>query len=257
MSLKRNDHFFLFTLIDFLLQCIFVGLITAFLLAPKDKPNQSIPSELIEKIKQIGISNVTELIKTASKLVPIDKLMSLLNEYKNIEELTELTVILKSVRNIDELKRIAILLKEKQSIEELESAVKVYEKIGVEGSKAILETHEDKLKNILKNLRGLPPCFKTDDGKTNPLFTIHSNNGFYEVTIITNAGEEVAITTGLNFVVGRKYSATEFSKLGMAIKLKYPNCNNAVTYYGDDNSLDSLLTVQESFNTLNRRSRAR
>jgi len=179
-------------------------------------------------IKQVGVITVTELIETASKLVPIDRL-------------NELTTLLKEVKSIDELKVV----------------IAVFTKLGLEGVQTVIETPDDKLKSGLKNIRGVPPCFKTDDGKTNPLFTIRANNGVYEITLITGAGEEVSKVTGLIFFVGQKFSGNEISKLGAAIKSKYINCNNAVTYYGDDNRLDSLLRVQESFNTLTRRSRAR
>lgn len=292
MSLKRKDHFFLFTLIDFLLQIIFVSLITIFLIFNKDKPEETIPSKTIEMIKQVGVTKITELINTASKLVPIDRLnelttllkqfrsieelkdlatlmkevtgiedinevVSLLKEVENIEELKELIALQKKVKNIEELKELSDLLKAVKDIDELKLAITVYAKLGIDGVQTIIETSEDKLKSSLKNIRGVPPCFKTDDGKTNPLFTIHSNNGFYEITAITGPGEEVARVTGLSFLVGQKFSSHEITRLGMIIKSKYLNCNNAVTYYGDDNSLDSLLKIQESFNTLTRRNRVR
>ena len=74
--MRRGDDVFFFTLIDFLLQVFFFGLVLyvvsqAFAPKPLDPKEDKARKDLIEKA---NVSNLAELTDMLSKLVPMDKL---------------------------------------------------------------------------------------------------------------------------------------------------------------------------------------
>ncbi|MBT8573829.1 hypothetical protein ICN46_06565 [Polynucleobacter sp. Latsch14-2] len=199
MALNTKDNFFLFTLIDFLLQIIFVGLFVFFM--TMQNPEKGLPTELIQKIKQAGVQEVAELIETANKLVPLDRLK-------------ELVELLKQFKNIDELK----------------DALAVIRKLEPEGVKDILDTPKDKLKQWLGNLRGSPPCFKNESGGAKAIFTIAGYDSYYKIYGITDSGKEVFKVTGITFQDNQEIKPQELRDFGAKSKQVYKNCSNYVVY---------------------------
>ncbi len=199
MFLKRKDNFFLFTLIDFLLQTIFVGLFVFFLSIQNSE--QGIPGSLIQKIKKAGVAQVAELIDTANKLVPLDRLQELVK-----------------------------ILNEFKSLEDLKSALDVSRKLGEEGVKDILNAPKEKLEKMLGNLRGTPPCFKTEKGAPDYLFRISGYDGYYKISGITKSGNEVIQKTGITLIENKEISPKELVDLGGKVKAGYKDCANYVYY---------------------------
>lgn len=199
MFLKRKDNFFLFTLIDFLLQTIFVGLFVFFLSVQNSE--QGLPGSLIQKIKKAGVAQVAELIDTANKLVPLDRLQELVK-----------------------------ILNEFKSLEDLKSALDVSRKLGEEGVKDILNAPKEKLEKMLGNLRGTPPCFKNEKGAPDYLFRIAGYDGYYKISGITKSGYEVIQKTGLSVVENKEISSKELIDIGGKAKSSYKDCANYVYY---------------------------
>jgi len=199
MAFKSKDNFFLFTLIDFLLQIIFVGLFVLVLTI--QTPDKGISTELIQKIKEAGVQQVAELIDTANKLVPLDRLKELVD-----------------------------LLKEFKNIDELRDALAVIRKLEPEGVKDILDTPKEKLKQWLGNLRGSPPCFKNDSGEAKTLFTIAGYDGYYRIYGITDSGREVFKSTGITWQENQEIKPQDLRDFGSKSKQIYKNCSNYVTY---------------------------
>lgn len=199
MALKTKDNFFLFTLIDFLLQIIFVGLFIVFMTI--QSTDKGIPTELIRKIKEVGVQEIVDLIDTANKLVPLDRLRELVK-----------------------------LLKEFKNIDELNDALSVIRKLEPEGVKDILNTPKEKLKQWLGNLRGPPPCFKNESGGEKILFTIAGYDGFYKIYGITESGKEVFKAANITFQDDQEIKPQELREFGMKSKQYYKNCRNYVIY---------------------------
>jgi hypothetical protein len=199
MLLKRKDNFFLFTLIDFLLQTIFVGLFVFFLSIQNSE--KGLPGSLIQKIKQAGVAQVAELIDTANKLVPLDRLQELVK-----------------------------ILNEFKSLEEINSALEVSKKLGKEGLKDILNAPKEKLEKMLGNLRGTPPCFKNEKGAADYLFRIAGYDGYYKISDITKSGYEVIQKTGFAITENTQISPKELFELGSKAKSGYKDCANYVYY---------------------------
>ncbi len=76
--MKRSDDVFFFTLIDFLLQIFFFGLllfVVGQLLQQEDSAKRVKDDQAVEKLlKATGISNITELTDILSKMAPLDQL---------------------------------------------------------------------------------------------------------------------------------------------------------------------------------------
>jgi hypothetical protein len=220
MGLKNKDNFFLFTLIDFLLQIIFVGLFVLFMAI--QSPDKFMPPDLIQKIKEAGVQQeVVELIETANKLVPLDRLRELVK-----------------------------LLKEFKSIDELKDALTVVRKLEPEGVKDILDTPKDKLKLWLGNLRVIPPCFKNETNSGGkPLFTIAGYDNYFEIYMITDPGREVFKNTGISWQEGQKIQLQTLQDFGNKAKQSYPTCRNYVIYDAmvDKHSIQQNVQLWFSF----------
>lgn len=199
MLFKRKDNFFLFTLIDFLIQVIFVGLFI-FIISTKNS-EEGLPGALIEKIKKAGVAQVVELIETANKLVPLDRLQ-------------ELVVILKEFNNLEELKK----------------ALDVTKKLGQDGVDAILNAPKDQLEKMLGNLKGVPPCFKNEKGRADFLFRVAGYDGFYKIGGTTKSGIEALQKAGVSIAEGKEISPKELNEIGRMVKNNYKDCSNYVYY---------------------------
>lgn len=73
MALKRADNVFLLTLVDFLVQIIFFGLLVFVFFAESQRKNQVTytPKQVKDAIEAAGVSNIVELTDELSKLAPV------------------------------------------------------------------------------------------------------------------------------------------------------------------------------------------
>jgi hypothetical protein len=73
MALRRSDNVFLLTLIDFLIQIIFFGLVIFVFFSESEKKNKNTyPPEQVQKaIDGAGVSSIVELNDELSKLAPV------------------------------------------------------------------------------------------------------------------------------------------------------------------------------------------
>jgi hypothetical protein len=73
MALKRSDNVFLLTLVDFLIQIIFFGLLVFVYFAETEQRNRAdySPKQVKTAIDAAGVSNIVELNDELSKLAPV------------------------------------------------------------------------------------------------------------------------------------------------------------------------------------------
>jgi len=87
--MKRSDNVLYLTLVDFLLQLIFLGIVLSVLYAESlpDENDAAVNVELIEKIKKkSGISNITELLDILTKMGPLNEASKNLENGKILSE---------------------------------------------------------------------------------------------------------------------------------------------------------------------------
>jgi len=199
MSLQRKDNFFLFTLIDFLLQIIFVALVCFGIYFLNQRPDDSIPAATMEKWKQVGIAKIVEFIDVATRLVPLD-------------QLNELTTLLKQFKSLAELK----------------IALEIFKKLDVQSQKIILDLPSEKLKIGLENLRGKPDCFKNAAGNGITIFRIAIDEASYTINFNNNDAStqiaEILEKTKYSFVSGKVFSPTELQEFGKRVSSSYKDC---------------------------------
>jgi hypothetical protein len=223
MSLQRKDNFFLFTLIDFLLQIIFVALVCFGIYFLNQKPDEAIPTATMEKWKQVGIAKIVEFIDAATKLVPLD-------------QLNELTTLLKQFKSFNELKK----------------ALEVIKKLDPVSADIILELPPEKLKIGLENLRGKPDCFKNASGGYIPIFKIAVDDSSYTIYFNNDASKEVSeVLSKIRYplTTGKVLSISELQDFGNKVLSTYSDCRMAVSLDVNVNRHDMPSLVNRYFYT--------
>jgi hypothetical protein len=229
MSLQRKDNFFLFTLIDFLLQIIFVAMVCFGIYFLNQKPDQSITAATMEKWKQVGIAKVIEFIDAATKLVPLD-------------QLNDLTTLLRQFKSFQELKK----------------ALEIIKKLDPGSAEIILEIPADKLKLGLENLRGKPDCFKNSAGTYISVFRIAVDDSTYTIYFNNEANKEVLEVLGKTKYTlnnGKVLSISELKDFGNKVLLNYGDCRMAVSLDVNVNRHDMPSMVSRYFFTPSRDTR--
>lgn len=226
MSLQRKDNFFLFTLIDFLLQIIFVAMVCFGIYFLNQKPDDSIPAATMEKWKQVGIAKVIEFIDAATKLVPLDRL-------------NELTTLMKQFKSFEELKK----------------ALEIIKKLDPGSIEIVLELPPEKLKIGLENLRGKPDCFKNSSGSYIPLFRIAVDDSSYTIYFNNDASKEISevlAKTKYPLINGKVFTISELQDFGNKILASYSDCRMAVSLDVNINRHDMPSLVSRYFFTPSR-----
>jgi hypothetical protein len=156
---KRNNDVFFLTLIDFLLQVLFFGIVIFALmnvLAQKQKTQRVAEEEKIKQlVKAAGVSNITELTDELTKLAPISELKGTsdyLQKFGSAEDLKKLAEM------THESGGAAALLNELESARKLASSV-------AQGSHSVADIQQrlEKLRKLEEG-QGAAPCLFTMQG---------------------------------------------------------------------------------------------
>lgn len=218
--MRKADDVFFFTLIDFLVQVFFFGLVVyAF---AQDKISEEVSKQKnehaeVEAIKKAtGISNLTQLRDDLSKLAPIQ-----------------------------ELKGFSDYLKQNGNFEKLKTDNKfIYDNGGVEKIKFNLE----KLKKIEEG-SGKPPCiFSEINGKKTPIIlaTVFANDTHIKFKENTEELKKVLSKIGLDFSDVENQTFEQFKKNFKSVPELYPDCRFTLNFMESTNLIfarDSARTI--------------
>jgi hypothetical protein len=219
--MKRSDDVFFFTLIDFLLQVFFFGLVL-FVLAQstQDKVNEARKeeSEQIQKIKDaLGVTNLAEITDQLTNLIPIDQLVgfsTLINNSGGLDKVKEAVALVEKAGGVTQLKADLIDL------------------------------------GKFKEGSGKPPClFNIVDGKRFPkaLATVIANDtsiAFKE----TNAELEEALR-----LIGRSYDSirelpmAQFRSVFTPLVIKKPECRYTLQFQERTRLIDARDAARFAF----------
>ena len=210
---KRNDSVFLLTLVDLLVQIIFLGIFVGAIYITKENTVNNEIKKLSEPaahvVVEVGIVKVTEIVDSMVKLVPIDRIM-------------ELSVILPEFKSIENLKAALRLLKAaKYDNKNIELQAKELERKSTAGI-------------------GLPFCILGPE-KSKHLFRLQGLENSYVLTMITPKAQELLNKFQLYYKDGDHLTNEQIDALGTLINKDEKECRYSVTY---EPVIDSLKTYR-------------
>jgi len=216
---KRNDSVFLLTLVDLLVQIIFLGIFVGAIYIAKENTINNEIKKLSEPtahvIVEVGIVKVTEIVDSMVKLVPIDRIM-------------ELSVILPEFKSIENLKAALRLVKAaKYDNKNIEEQAKELESKSTAGI-------------------GLPVCMLGPE-KSKHLFRLQGLENSYVLSMITPKAQELLNKFQLNYKDGDQLTIEQIDTLGKLINSNAKECRYSVTYEPVNDSLKTYRRISKYF----------
>jgi len=217
----KSDSVFLLTLVDLLVQVIFLGVfIGAVFIANENnerKEIKSISQPAARVIVEVGIIKVAELVDSMVKLVPIDRIMEL-----------------------------SVILPEFKSIENLKAALKLVQAVNFNPKDLDKVTEELKAKSAAGV--GLPACqFGPDNNKN--LMRLQGLENSYQLSIITPKAQEFLSKFQLNYKEGDQLTSDQIEVLGKLIANSETSCRYSVIYEPVVDSLRAYRRIAKYFYT--------
>jgi hypothetical protein len=194
--MKRNDDVFFFTLVDFLLQVFFFGL-------------------LLYVVSKVAVNSEVKRVEEAKeKIQKVEK-------WTGFSSITELTDYLSNLAPPDDFRGWADFMSKHTDVKAVEGAVVYVEEKGG------LEDIKDKVKKF-EEAFGLPPCFvELADGRKNPksVATLLVEDAKISLVQTTREFDDLLSKNGIRFEVGQGLSLQEFSKTFTRFKQAGRSCN--------------------------------
>lgn len=229
--MKRGDDVFFFTLIDFLLQVFFFGLLLyvvsqAFAPKPLEPDEAKARQELLEKAK---VSNLTELTDLLSKMVPMDN-----------------------------LRGTAEFISRNGGWEKVKAAHDVAQAAGgvdkVKGMQAAIAAKELELEGLKGEMRawGTPSCvYETVGGKTRPksVAKVRVSDDRIELTDPNDEMQKILGQLGVEFTAVRSLSHDAFRQAFKPLVAQKPHCRYFLEVLARPNLLSSMNVVWSAFRT--------
>jgi hypothetical protein len=211
---QKSDSVFLLTLVDLLVQIIFLAIfVGAFYFANDGKDDiekKSISDPKAKIIVEVGVLKVAEIVNAMVKLVPIDRLMEL-----------------------------AVLLPEFKSIEALKAALRLATTAKFDTE--LLDKQNQELEKKIAYGVGLPACqFGVDKSKI--LLALQEQTNSYKITKITSKAKELFSELKISLVEGQEINFIQFNDVGRLISSSERNCRFQVIY--QPSSSDSLTAYR-------------
>lgn|GEM_PF-1486344 len=219
--MKRSEDVFFFTLIDFLLQVFFFGLL---LYVVGRSANAGVEHERAEREKQIeqvkraaGVSNLTELTDLLTKLAPIRDLQG----------------------TADFIARAG-------------GAEKVMDKVALVDNAGGAENLEHKLEKLrkLEEGTGRPPCLYDEvNGKkiVRPLATVVANDTHIIFQQTSPELEKVLSMLGHEFATVRELPLSEFRRTFSKLLTKKPECRYTLAFREKTRFVDARDAARFAF----------
>jgi hypothetical protein len=219
--MKRSDDVFFFTLIDFLLQVFFFGLV------------------LYVVAKSVEVS-------TASEKAKQDKQVEQLTRATGISNLTELTDLLTKMAPLQDLRGTADFIARAGGTDKLRGTVALVDEAG--GADSI----ERKLERLrkLEEGTGKPPCLYDEiSGKkvVRSLAVVVATDSHITFQETTPALEQVLSLLGHKFSAVRVLPLAEFRKKFTALITKKPECRYTLTFREQTRFVDARDAARFAF----------
>lgn len=199
---QKSDSVFLLTLVDLLVQiiflAIFVGAIYVASDGKEDVEKKRISDPKAKIIVEVGVLKVAELVNAMVKLVPIDRLMEL-----------------------------AVILPEFKSIEALKAALKLA--TTAKFDPGILEKQNQELEKKIAYGVGRPACVFGPD-KLKNLFAIQEKSNAYLIFNLTPKAVELFANLKINLNEGQEIGFDQFENFAKSIASSEKDCRFQVRY---------------------------
>lgn len=215
---QKSDTVFLLTLVDLLVQIIFLAIFVGAVYVANDgkedieKKRISDPKAKI--IVEVGVLKVAELVTAMVKLVPIERLMEL-----------------------------AVLLPEFKSIEALKAALRLVEVAKYDPK--IIDQQKKELEKKTAIGAFLPTCSLGTNNKN--LLSLQEQSEFYIVSMISPTARDLFNQMKVSFQEGDKISFQQFDQIGKFIINFETQCRYSVIYEPTLRRLDPYTDVQKYF----------
>jgi hypothetical protein len=218
---KRSDDVFFFTLIDFLLQAFFFGLL---LYVAAKSTNVAAEHKRVERDKQI------EEVKRAA----------------GVSNLTELTDLLTKLAPIRDLQGTADFIARAGGVEKVMSKVAMVDHAG--GAES-LEGKLEKLRKLEEGT-GRPPCLYDEvDGKkiVRPLAVVVASDTHITFQQTNPELEKVLAMLGREFATVRELPLAEFRKAFSMLVTKKPECRYTLSFREQTRFVDARDAARFAF----------
>jgi hypothetical protein len=211
---QKSDSVFLLTLVDLLVQIIFLAIFVGAIYfandGKEDVEKKSISDPKAKIIVEVGVLKVAEIVNAMVKLVPIDRLMEL-----------------------------AVLLPEFKSIEALKAALRLATTAKFDPE--LLDKQNKELEKKIAYGVGLPACqFGVEKSKI--LLAIQEQTTSYKITNLTPKAKELFLKLKINLVEGQEVNFVQFVDFAKLISNTEKNCRFQVIY--QPSSSDSLTAYR-------------
>ena len=211
---QKSDSVFLLTLVDLLVQIIFLAIFVGAIYFANDGKDdvekKSISDPKAKIIVEVGVLKVAEIVNAMVKLVPIDRLMEL-----------------------------AVLLPEFKSIEALKAALRLA--TTAKFNPELLDKQNQELEKKIAYGVGLPTCQLGVD-RSKILIAIQEQSNSYKITKLSSKAKELFLELKLNLVEGQEINFVQFNDVGRLISSTEKNCRFQVIY--QPSSSDSLTAYR-------------
>ena len=206
---QKSDSVFLLTLVDLLVQIIFLAIFVGAVYVASDrkesKEKKHISDPKAKIIVEVGVLKVAELVNAMVKLVPIDRIM-------------ELVVLLPEFKSIDSLKAALRLATTAKFNSEL------------------LDKQNQELEKKISFGIGKPAC-QFGPNKSKNLLTIQEQDNSYKFKNLSPAAVELFSNLKINFNEGQEITLQQFEKVARLISGTEKDCRFQVIY--EPSSTDS------------------
>lgn len=222
--MKRNNDVYFITLIDLLVQIIFLGLLL-YVVAKADEENaESAPkvdrATLERLLAASGVSNLTELTDELSKLAPVKELKGTADFIQKAGGPDAARQLLDAAKQAGGVNLLKGHLQEAMHAKQL-----VDQAGGIEKVSAIIKKAEEG--------SGKPPClFSTENGKkiVKPLATINADNAELTFEASTPELDEVLVQMGTSYAAIKKLSFATFSSTFASLTRLKPECRYTLRF---------------------------
>jgi hypothetical protein len=218
MALKQSDSVFLLTLVDFLVQIIFFGLLVFVFFAESERKNKSAYStkQVAAAIDAAGVSNIVELNDELSKLAPV------------------------------RLKGMNEKLGAEKAGTDISRAMDAIEKAGGAGK---LPDALDRLAKLEQG-SGKPPClYETIDGKKQARTLATTIGGGTTITFQSETPDLTKLlqSVGLRFADVRSLSLPQFRRTFSRVLAAQPNCRYTLEFRETTRLVDARDSAGQIF----------
>lgn len=234
--MKRTDDVYFFTLIDFLIQSLFFGLLLYVLGQASQQEaakTQKGASDIAEFATAAGFTNLTQLTDYLSKLAPV-------SDFKGIAD------FLSSAGGIKEVKAAVAVVQTAGGIKEAKAAVGL---VKASGGTSAVTADLDKLRKFEEGT-GKPPClFDSVGGKkvAKSLATVIASESTIQFEASNPELEEALVLIGRSFSSIQSLPLNEFSKTFAPLVQKKPACRYTLRFLETTRFVDARDAARFAF----------